>query len=76
MIPPLTPEELTKFGSRMYGARRWRTPLAAAIGMSRPAISLYASGRNPIPAWVTIAVRKLYAEHRAARSKARVMGER
>ncbi len=72
----LTREDLLKIGPRLYGARSWQTRLAHAIGLVPSAVSHYASGRRPIPRIVAIAVRKLYAEHRAQRTKARVLGER
>jgi hypothetical protein len=72
-IPPLDPEELAKIGARMYGARSWRTPLGRSIGYSQPSVSLWALGKVPIPMRASIAVRRLYAEHRAKRAQARVL---
>lgn len=54
----MTPVEFEKAGKKLFG-KRWKTPLAKALGLHVVTVWRYATGRETIPHMVALAVRGL-----------------
>lgn len=63
----MTPDELLKIGIKLYGLKRWRVQLAAALGVNRSTIHRYEKGSTPIPQAVEMAIDQILAQRRAAK---------
>lgn len=59
LYPPMSLVELEAIGRRIFPGRRWRAPLARAIGMEQRQLYRYFDGEWPIPATVAVTLRLL-----------------
>jgi hypothetical protein len=61
---PVAPEEFVRAGEKLFG-KRWKAPLARALGIDVSQIWRYATGQtSPIPKPVELAVRYLLLQKR------------
>lgn len=67
-IEPLTPAELASIGRRLYGAKGWRSKLAAALGVPASTTWRWARGQFPVSNPAAIAIRALLAQHKMQRT--------
>ena len=63
METPLTDEEFCQAGRKLYG-KRWKSPLARALGVDRVTVWRYAIGALPIPRAVELAMQALLSAGR------------
>lgn len=49
----MTPAELETAAVALYG-RRWKAPLARALGLNERTVRYWWTGRSPIPPWVEV----------------------
>lgn len=62
----MTPQALARIGQTIYG-RRFKAPLARALGIDRVTLWRYLTGQLPVPVAVSLAVKQLRRQARETR---------
>lgn len=64
----MTAQDFERVGRKIFG-KRWKAPLARALGLGPVTVWRYASGQSPIPLAVELALAHLSARCRPAQKK-------